>query len=197
MTFTPSRKDWRSTGRNIQIGSFGMELSPEHILRKLTANHVGLSTAIGRRENSSKGMAGRRRRPVQQRSGSGEGGFTLLELMIVITVIMILMSIAIPRFEKSEQYAREATLKQDLFVMRQAIQNYTLDKQAAPQSLDDLVSAGYMGSIPTDPMTRGKDWYTETSDLLLSPEQTSTGITEVHSSSPQSSPFDSTPYSSW
>ncbi len=174
-----------------------MEVSSKKAPCRLIVNGASLPTTIYLRGNPRNGATWALRKPRHQSSKGWEGGFTLLELMIVITVIMILMSIAIPRFEKSEQYAREATLKQDLFVMRQAIQNYTLDKQAAPQSLDDLVSAGYMGSIPTDPMTRGKDWYTETSDLLLSPEQTSTGITEVHSSSPQSSPFDNTPYSSW
>src|SRR5882724_7050526 len=79
--------------------------------------------------------------------GIGAAGFTLLELMIVITIILILASIAGGRYEKSVLRAKEATLKQDLFVMRQAIQQYTLDKQAAPSSLDDLVQSKYMSAI--------------------------------------------------
>jgi general secretion pathway protein G len=124
-------------------------------------------------------------------------GFTLLELMIVITIIMILAAIAGERYDRSVQHAREATLKQDLFVMRTAIQNYTLDKQAAPSSLDDLVSAKYISSIPTDPMTKAKDWKTDSDDVMLTPEQTSGGITDVHSASAGVSPFENTPYNTW
>ena len=126
-----------------------------------------------------------------------EKGFTLVELMIVITIVMILASMAAVRYEKSVQRAREATLKQDLFTMRQAIQAYTLDKEMAPTSLDDLVQAKYISAIPTDPITRGKDWHLDFEGVLLTPEQTSPGLTDVHSSSDQTSPFDNTPYSSW
>jgi general secretion pathway protein G len=123
-------------------------------------------------------------------------GFTLLELMIVITMIMILATIAIARYERSVVRAREATLKQDLFVMRNAIQQYTLDKEAGPSSLDDLVPK-YISGIPTDPITRNKDWHTESEQVLLDPQQTSPGITDVHSASDQVSPFENTPYNSW
>lgn len=126
-----------------------------------------------------------------------EGGFTIIELMIVITIIMILMTIAAGRYEQSVLRAKETALHQDLFVMRTAIQNYTLDKNAAPQSLDDLVNAKYMREVPTDPMTREKDWDTETSDLVLSTDQTTTGISDVHSRSGKSSPFENTPYNTW
>ncbi len=124
-------------------------------------------------------------------------GFTILELMVVITIIMILLALGAGRYEQSVVRAREAALKQDLWVMRQAIEQFTLDKQQAPQSLDDLVSAGYLREIPTDPMTRKKDWRGDYEDVLLSPEQSTTGITDVHSSSDKSSPFENTPYSSW
>jgi general secretion pathway protein G len=124
-------------------------------------------------------------------------GFTLLELMIVITIILILMTIGAGRYEKSVIRAREAALHQNLNAMRQAIEQFTLDKQAAPQSLDDLVSAHYLREIPTDPVTRRKDWNTSTEDIVMSPEQTSSGITDVHSASDQVSPFENTPYSSW
>jgi len=118
-------------------------------------------------------------------------------LMIVLTIIMILASIAAGRYDRSVQRSREAVLKQDLYTMRQAIQQYTLDKQASPSSLDDLVSAKYLGSIPVDPITRAKDWHVDSEDVLLTPEQTSSGITDVHCSSDTISPFENTPYSSW
>ena len=124
-------------------------------------------------------------------------GFTLLEMLIVILIILILAGIAVGRYEKSVLRAKEATLKQDLFVMRQAIQQYTLDKQAAPSSLDDLVQAKYLGGVPTDPISRNRDWHLDFENVLLSPEQASSGLTDVHSSSDQTSPFENTPYSSW
>lgn len=124
-------------------------------------------------------------------------GFTLIELMIVITIIFILLAVAIPRYERSVTSAREASLKHDLFVLRQQIEQYTLDKQAAPQSLEDLVTAHYLREIPTDPITHQKDWRTTTDELLLSPEQTSTGISDVFSNSDAVSPMTNTPYSTW
>jgi general secretion pathway protein G len=129
--------------------------------------------------------------------GIRSAGFTLIELMIVIMIILILAGIAAGRYEKSVLRAKEATLKQDLFVMRQAIQQYTLDKQAAPSSLDDLVSGKYISGIPSDPITRNKDWHLDFENVLLSPEQTSSGLTDVHSSSDGTSPFENTPYNTW
>jgi general secretion pathway protein G len=124
-------------------------------------------------------------------------GFSLLELMIVLTIILILASMAAGRYDRSVQRSKEAVLKQDLYTMRQAIQQYTLDKQAAPSSLEDLVQAKYLGTIPVDPITRTKDWHTDSDDVLLSPEQTSPGINDVHSSSVATSPFENTPYNTW
>lgn len=124
-------------------------------------------------------------------------GFTLIELMVVMAIIMILAAIATGRYEQSVTKAREAALLTDLRTLRDSIDNYTADKEAAPSSLDDLVSAGYMREIPTDPMTHQKDWVTESSDLLVSPEQSSVGITDVHSASDKISPFTGTAYSSW
>jgi general secretion pathway protein G len=117
-------------------------------------------------------------------------------MMIVVTIMLILAGIAATRYERSVVRAREATLKQDLFIMRNAIQQYTLDKEAGPTSLDDLVPK-YMSSIPTDPITHNKDWHAESEQVLLDPLQTSPGITDVHSSSDQVSPFESTPYNTW
>ena len=130
--------------------------------------------------------------------GARATGFTLLEMLIVIMIVMILAGIAVGRYEKSVLRAKEATLKQDLFVMRQAIQQYTLDKQAAPSSLDDLVSAKYLSGIPNDPITRNKDWHLDLDDtVVLSPEQTTSGLIDVHSSSSETSPFESTGYNTW
>jgi len=120
-----------------------------------------------------------------------------MELMIVITIILILIGMAAQRYEKSVQHAREATMKQDLWVMRQAIDNFTLDKQAAPQSLEDLVQAGYLRKVPADPMTGAADWVPQYDSVVLSPDQTSTGMVDVHSNSPRVSPFENTPYNEW
>ena len=117
--------------------------------------------------------------------------------MIVITIILILIGMAAPLYQKSVQRAKEATLKQDLQAMRQSIDNYTLDKQAAPQSIDDLVQSGYLRSVPTDPMTRAKDWVPQYDSVVFSPDQSSTGMVDVHSNSSRVSPFDNTPYNEW
>jgi general secretion pathway protein G len=136
----------------------------------------------------------------QKRAGLAFGaGFTLIELMLVVTIIFILLGIAAMRYERAVQHAREATLKSDLQVMRQAIDNYTLDKEAAPQSLEDLTNAQapYLREIPTDPITRAKDWHLDFGELVLSPDQTNSGVVDVHSSSDQISPSDGNPYSTW
>ena len=124
-------------------------------------------------------------------------GFTLLELMIVMTIIVILIGIAAVKYEKVVQHAKEATLRTDLKTMRDAIDNYTLDKQAAPQSVDDLQQAGYLRADPVDPMTEAKDWVPQFDSVVLSPDQTTTGMVDVHSNSNQVSPFDHSPYNEW
>jgi general secretion pathway protein G len=135
-----------------------------------------------------------------KRVGAGwktQRGFTLIELMVVIAIIMILATIAAGNYRQSVVKAKETTLRTDLKVMRDAIQHYTEDKEAAPSSLDDLVSAHYIQQIPNDPMTGAKDWVTASENLDVSPEQSSSGITDVHSSSDKISPFENDPYSSW
>jgi general secretion pathway protein G len=129
--------------------------------------------------------------------GQREQGFTLIELMIVITIILILIGMGASRYDRSVQRAREARLHQDLSAMRQAIDNYTLDKEAAPQSLEDLVQAGYLRGVPVDVMTQQKDWQTTFGDTLLSPDQVSGGIQDVHSNSAQVSQFEGTAYNTW
>ena len=123
----------------------------------------------------------------------------MIELMIVVSIIMILIGIAAGAYLKSVQRAKEATLKSDLSVMRRAIDNYTLDKEAAPQSLEDLVNpqSQYLREVPTDPMTNAKDWRVDFGDTVLSPDQSATGIVDVHSNSDKVSPFDGTPYNTW
>ena len=134
---------------------------------------------------------------VVHRAARTNRGFTMMELMVVIAIILVLIGMAAGRYEKSVVRAREAVLKQDLQTMRSAIQQFTLDKAAGPQSLDDLVSAGYLREVPTDPMTRARDWHTDSDNVLLSVDQSSPGITDVHSTSDSVSPFESTPYNSW
>jgi general secretion pathway protein G len=125
-------------------------------------------------------------------------GFTLIEMMVVITIILILATVGAARYQNTVTHAREAVMAQDLVDMRKAIQSYTEDKACPPASLDDLVSAGYLREIPIDPFTKSRDWVTSSSDLLGDPDQTCTGgISEVNSSSNSTSPFTNTPYSSW
>lgn len=129
--------------------------------------------------------------------GKNEAGFTLMELMIVMMIIGVLTTLAIPSFVSAVKAAKEAVLKEDLRVMRAAIDSYTMDKQKAPQSLDDLVQEGYLKAIPEDPMTKARDtWVTDTSDSLHSLDQTDPGIDDVHSGS-QETGSDGQPYSTW
>ena len=131
------------------------------------------------------------------RRARGQRGFTLIELMIVICIILILVSIAAPIYSSSIVRAKEAVLKDDLFTMRSVIDQYTLDKQKAPQSLQDLVSAGYLRSIPKDPITGSADtWQTTSDDTIMDPNQSQPGITDVHSGASGVS-TEGTAYSSW
>ena len=123
-------------------------------------------------------------------------GFTLLEMMIVISIILILMSVALPIYNQSVLRSREAVLRQDLFELRSLISQYTLDKQKAPQSLDDLVQGGYIKVIPKDPMTGEANWEVVQEDILLTVDQQDPGISDVKSAS-SATASDGTAYSSW
>jgi general secretion pathway protein G len=122
-------------------------------------------------------------------------GFTLLELMIVISVIIILAAVALPQYQKTIMHARETVLRDDLYRMRSLLDQYGADKGKLPQSLDDLVTAGYMREVPKDPITDEKDWTISTGDDPYSTEGGS-GITDVHSSSTEAS-SEGTAYSEW
>ena len=133
----------------------------------------------------------------EQYGRDAQRGFTLIELMVVISIILIVISTALPIYNQSIVRAREAVLRQDLFAMRSVIDQYTLDKGKAPQSLQDLVQAGYLKEIPKDPFTDSNDsWSVEQEDVLLSVDQDEPGISDVHSGATGNG-SDGTPYSSW
>ena len=126
-----------------------------------------------------------------------DAGFTLIELLIVMAIIGVLATVAIPSFVGAVKQAKEAVLKEDLHVLRSAIDSYTMDKQKAPQSLDDLIQDGYLKAIPQDPMTKSTTtWVTNMSDALHSVDQTDPGIDDVHSGSEETG-SDGQAYSSW
>ncbi len=132
--------------------------------------------------------------PLRCRKGLG---FTLIELMIVISIMVILMGIAVPLYQQSLIRARESVLREDLYTLRNAIDQYTLDKQKAPQTLSDLAQAGYIKALPRDPFTNSRDtWTTEMEDSMRSLDQTQPGIADVHSGSDRTS-GDGTAYNTW
>ncbi len=124
-------------------------------------------------------------------------GFTLIELMIVISIIVILISAAMPMYNQSIIRAREAVLRDDLFTLRSVIDQFTLDKQRAPQSLDELVQEHYLKAIPKDPFTNSSEtWQVTQEDTIMSVDQTQPGISDVHSGSNLVG-SDGSAYSSW
>lgn len=137
-------------------------------------------------------------RAMERRTRSGSRlGFTLIEMMIVMAIISIMVSIAVPLYQKALIRTKESLLKSNLFTLRNTIDEYTFDKQKAPQSLQDLVDAGYLRAVPVDPMT-GSDntWKIIMEDALTSVNQTEPGIWDVRSGSDQKS-LEGTPYSDW
>ncbi len=134
------------------------------------------------------------RRHTKQGKRSQPNGFTLIEMVIVMAIVMILLGIAVPTYTNAVQRARDSVMKQNLFTMRQLIYEFTLDKQRAPQSLDELKEAGYMKEIPIDPCTHQRDWVPVPEDVLMSADQTQPGIDWVKSNCALRS-ADGTPYS--
>jgi general secretion pathway protein G len=124
-------------------------------------------------------------------------GFTLLELMMVLTLMLILLSFAIPSYTTAVKRAKEAVLRDDLYTMRHVIDEYTADKQQPPQGLQDLVDAGYLHGVPTDPMTGSNStWQPDVEQVPTSPQQTQSGIVDVHSGSDAPS-LEGTAYNTW
>lgn len=123
-------------------------------------------------------------------------GFTLIELMIVLTIVTILVSIALPIADSAILRAREAVLKSNLQTLRTLIDHYTADKRKAPQNLDDLVTAGYLRSLPKDPITKDTNWQIVMEEASMFPDQLELGIYDVRSSSEAIS-TEGTAYSTW
>jgi general secretion pathway protein G len=127
---------------------------------------------------------------------AGSRGFTLLELMIVISIIVILAVIAMPQYQKTIVHARETVLRDNLYQLRKAIDLYGADKGKLPQSLDDLVTAGYIREVPVDPMTNEREWTLETGEDPNS-LTSETGIVDVHSTSTDVSSDGTQKYNEW
>jgi general secretion pathway protein G len=125
------------------------------------------------------------------------GGFTLIELMIVMAIIAVLMSVAIPIYNRSIVRSKESVLKNNLYTLRTVIDEYTYDKQKAPASLNDLVSEGYLRQVPVDPLTGTADsWKVIMEDATNTVNQSEPGIFDIRSGSDKTS-LEGTPYSDW
>lgn len=135
-------------------------------------------------------------RPARAAATRRQFGFTFIEMMVVISIIVILVTIAIPIYQKSIIRAHEAVLRTNLQTLRQVIDNYTYDKEKAPQSLQDLVSDGYLKRVPLDPVANTDQWKLVMEDATQAVNQSEPGIFDIHSTSDKMS-LDGTPYSSW
>jgi general secretion pathway protein G len=136
-------------------------------------------------------------RRMKLRIRSGEGGFTLMELIIVMAIIAILVSISVPIYANMIRRAKEAVLREDLHTLRTAIDSYTVDKEKAPESLEDLVQAGYLKAVPVDPMTQSSEtWITSETDTMTDIDETQAGMNDVHSGSENMS-SEGTTYNTW
>jgi general secretion pathway protein G len=125
-------------------------------------------------------------------------GFTFVELMVVITILVILVTMTIPIYNRTITRSKESVLKQNLFTLRNVIDNYSYDKMKAPQTLQDLVTDGYLRDVPVDPMTgSNQTWQIIMEDASQSVDQSQPGIFDVKSGSDKTSPLDGTPYSEW
>jgi general secretion pathway protein G len=135
--------------------------------------------------------------PALPRRRARFAGFTLIELLVVMSIIVILVSIAIPLYQKSILRTKETVLRNNLLTLRTVIDEYTYDKQKAPQALTDLVQEGYLREVPKDPITDSNSaWRVVMEDAVQSVDQTEPGIFDVHSGSDKTS-LEGTPYSDW
>ena len=123
-------------------------------------------------------------------------GYTLIELVVVLAIISILLAVAVPMYQKSLRRTKEAVLKNNLFTLRNSIDEYTFDKKKAPQTLQDLVDQGYLRQVPIDPITGTDQWRLVMEDAYSMVDQTQAGIYNVCSTSDQKS-LEGTPYSQW
>ena len=196
-----------AAGEGKRWGPTRLEQRADRIRRRLgnsrgpTTKHPGNPGALSRSELRAwderlESAAAANRRLAPNADSGQSGGFTLLELMIVMAIIAILVSISIPIYGRSVVAAHERALRADLVSLRSAIWNYTLDKQKAPQSLDDLVTAQYLPQLPKDPMTHETNWEVVEDETLLSVNQQDPGITDVHSASTATA-SDGTSYNTW
>jgi len=136
-------------------------------------------------------QSGNKNSPVSRRRG-----YTLIELIIVMAIVSILMAIAIPQYQKSIRRTKETLLHSHLQTLRTVIDEYTFDKKKAPQTLQDLVTEGYLRAVPIDPIMGNDNWRTINEDSLTAVDQTEPGIFDVRSLSDQIS-LEGTPYSEW
>ena len=128
---------------------------------------------------------------------TGKRGFTLIELMIVMAIVTILVGMAVPIYQKSILRAKESVLRNKLFTLRTQIDEFTYDKQKAPQTLQEMVSEGYLRSVPMDPITGSADsWKIIMEDAASTASQSQPGIFDVRSGSPKTS-LEGTPYAEW
>ena len=134
---------------------------------------------------------------MERRTRSGKAGFTIIELMVVMAIVLVILSVAVPLYNKSVIRARETVLHQNLATMRAVIDEYTYDKQKAPQNLEDIVREGYLRQVPMDPMVgNNTSWKIIMEEAAASVSQAEPGIFDLRSSSEKIS-LEGTKYSEW
>jgi general secretion pathway protein G len=124
-------------------------------------------------------------------------GFTLIEMMIVMAIIVILIALAVPFYQKAIIRAKETVLHNNIRAIRSSIDEYAFDKQKAPASLQDLVSAGYLHDVPNDPIAQTREWNIIMEDAGQAVNSSEPGIYDIRSKSDKTSPLDGTRYSEW
>jgi len=142
-------------------------------------------------------MLGNESRSAAHRIEPGQPGFTLIELAVVMALILVLAAITFPAYHTAIERSKEVVLRDDLATLRKVIDEYTVDKQAPPQALQDLVDSGYLHAVPVDPMTGSADtWQVDIRDVPVPPDQTASGVVDVHSGS-EGEALDGTQFNTW